>query len=131
MSKDRRTVSLEPEVNEYLKTEGVNASQLINRLVKNHESSGGDKRGMLELRAEQLRSDINELEGRIDTKRSELERVEGELDDLSSERDDRVDTAREALEGETIREENPKAAFWMDELDVTADELCDLVGGTT
>jgi len=131
MSKDRRTVTLEPEVNKYLKTDGVNASQLINRLVKNHQSSGGDKRDMLQLRAEQLRSDIDELEGRLDTKESELERVESQLEDLSSEREDQIKVAKAALDGEKIVEENTKVRFWMDELGVSLKELNELLEDTT
>lgn len=123
MSKERRTVSLEPEVNDFLQEEGVNASQLVNKLVKNHATSGGDTRSMLELRAEQLRSDINELHGRVESKEDELERVESRLDEFRTEREKVLDEAAEALHGTTLEEDNPAVQNWAEQADVPVDEL--------
>jgi len=127
MSKERRTVSIESEVDEYLSSEGVNASQLINQLVKNHASSGGDERAMLELRAEQLRSDIEELTGRLETKENELERIEKQLEQFESEKEQLIESAADALSYSDIRNETKPAKYWADELDVTIEELGELV----
>lgn len=123
MSKERRTVSLETEVDEYLGSEGVNASELVNSLVKNHVSSGGDKRGMLELRAEQLRSDIDELEGRLETKREELDRVETHLDEYRTERDEVLDEAVDTLQTVAWDADNPAIQNWAEKADMTPEEL--------
>lgn len=122
MSKERRTVTLDEEVDEYLGSEGVNASELVNRLVKSHLSSGGGKRAMLELRAEQLESELSELNGRVDTKESELAQVRGRLGDVRDERQDVVDEAREKLSNTPLKPENPAVRRWAEKagMDVEA-----------
>lgn len=93
MSKERRTVSLEKEVDDYLASEGTNASELVNQLVKNHVASGGDNKAMLELRESQLESEIGELESRVETKQDELDRVRAQLSEINNTREDALTEA--------------------------------------
>lgn len=84
MSKERRTVTLDPAADEHLGKDGVNASELVNKLVLQHANAGGNRRAMLELRAEQLQSDLEELQNRIETKREQLTRVNERLSEMNS-----------------------------------------------
>lgn len=123
MSKERRTVSLEPDVHDFLSKEGVNASQLVNKLVKNHATAGGDERAMLELRAEQLRSDINELETRTQTKQDELDKVEERLSEYRTERNEIIVDAADALSDVSLDAENPAIQNWAEKADMGVDEF--------
>lgn len=125
MGKDRRTVSLDPEVEEFLSSEGVNASQLVNKLVRNHASAGGDRVAMLELREEQLQSEVNELERRLESKTDELETVRERLSDERSGRDQAVEDAAEELEGVPLDTDNPAIENWSEKLDLSPGELVD------
>ena len=127
MTKTRRTVSLDDEIDEYLSSEGVNASQLVNRLVKNHASSGGDKKAMLELRAEQLRSDISELESRMENKQSELDRVEDKLEEYQSEREEALEKAAEILTPRDLKRRNQKVRFWADRAEMSVDDFLEAI----
>ena len=123
MSKKRRTVSLDPAVDEHLSSEGVNASQLVNRLVKHHASSGGDEKAMLELRAEQLRSDINELQGRIESKQDELETVESRLEEYRTEREEVIEQAAEILTLSDVEKRNQKTEYWASEAEMPIEDF--------
>jgi len=125
MSKERRTVSLDGDVENYLSSEGVNASQLVNKLVKNHATAGGDKKAMLEIREEQLLSDINELENRKETKVDELQRVREQLDGFKSEVDWVVEEAVEKLDDVPWEPTNPAIENWASKAEVSPDEFID------
>ena len=129
MTKERRTVSLEKDVEDYLASEGVNASELVNKLVKQHASAGGNERAMLELRKDQILSDINSLEGRIESKQEELERVQARLDEHESEKDQILSEATEALSITDLREENRKVEYWAEEMDMSVSEFIDRIEG--
>jgi len=123
MSKERRTVSLDEDVDEFLGSEGVNASELVNKLVKNHASAGGDKQSMLELREEQLKSDISSLEGRVESKREELEAVQEQLSQYRDKREDRLQEAAESVKHVALEPDNPAVENWAGKLDMTEREF--------
>lgn len=123
MSKERRTVSLDEDVDEFLGSEGVNASELVNKLVKNHASAGGDKQSMLELREEQLKSDISSLEGRVESKREELEAVQEQLSQYRDKREDRLQEAAESVKHVVLEPGNPAVENWAAKLDMTEREF--------
>lgn len=76
MSKERRTVSLEPEVEAYLSRDGVNASELVNSLVKKSMNGTATEDALKELRKQQIRSEIEELQSRMQNRREELETIQ-------------------------------------------------------
>jgi len=131
MSKERRTVSLDEEVEQYLSGEGVNASQLVNKLVKTHAKSGGNKRAMLELREDQLVSEIEELHGRIQSKEDELESVREQLAEFEDEKERKIAQAKDALTERDLVTESQAVRFWADELDMSVEELKQEVEGNT
>lgn len=123
VSKHRRSVTLDPDVDDYLDGDGVNASDLVNSLLKRHMTAGGNREAMLELRAEQIRSEITELEGRVETKRQELEQVEADLEDLRDDRVDVFDRAAEALTERDLLDNTAKVDYWADQADVKGERL--------
>lgn len=125
MSKERRTFSLDPEVDEYLDRDGVNASELANKVIKHHMSAGGDKKDMLELRKEQLKSDISELENSLETKKEELETVIERLDQIEDKKEDIYQEAGEVLTYTDLREKNQRVEYWANEVGVPVEEFVD------
>lgn len=123
MSKERRAVTLDPEIDTYLASEGINASQLVNRLVKNHKTAGGDEYTMLKLREQQVESEIEELHSRIDAKRDELELIQEQLDEYEEEQDELIDEAADAIDPHIRTPDNPAVENWADIVGVTPDEL--------
>lgn len=75
MTKERRTVTLEESVDRYLGRDGVNASELVNKLVKHHMKGGQTEESIRRFRLEQLKSEAQSLESRAEQKRKELEMV--------------------------------------------------------
>jgi len=76
MSKQRTSVSLEPEVAEYLQRDAVNASGLVNKLVKEHMAGGRTEDEILEFRIKQVESEVGDLSDRLERKREEYEKLQ-------------------------------------------------------
>lgn len=133
MTKSRRTVTLDEEIDEYLDAEGVNASQLVNRLVRSYQTAGGSEVGMLRLREQQLESEIQELDSRRETKQDELERVREQLSELQDGRDDVIRDAAESLDDHVRVPDNPAVQNWAEKAGLPPEEflerLDDLDGG--
>jgi len=125
MSKQRLSASVDADVHEYLTKDSVNASGLINELVKNRMKSGGGQRAMLELREKQLESDVADLENRAETKRKELAQVREELSEYESETDAVLKEAVDELEGVDTDPSNPAIQRWADKAGVAPPEFAD------
>jgi septal ring factor EnvC (AmiA/AmiB activator) len=101
MSKERISASVDPEVEEYLSQDGVNASGLINRLVKNHASAGDREKAMLQLREDQLESEIESMRAQLKQKEDELSDIRQRIDEMQPEADRVVQEAVEEF-GESL-----------------------------
>jgi len=123
MSKERISASVEPEVAEFLRGDDVNASGLINQLVKNHMDTGGGRKAMLQLRREQLQSEINEARNTVAAKQDSLETVEAELDELTDDTDEVVAEASDALADAPADPENPAVKNWADKAELPPAEF--------
>jgi len=77
MTKQRRSVSVEEDVDEYLSREAINASALVNKLVKQHMHGGASKDEIREFRKKQVKSEYEEA---VATARRKLEEY-NELED--------------------------------------------------
>ena len=75
MSKERISASVDPEVAAFLSREDVNASGLINKLVREHMNGGVSEDYLRKLREEQVQSEIESLTTRVEKKRDELQRI--------------------------------------------------------
>lgn len=74
-NKERRTVTISESNDEWLGQTGRNASELINELVTEYRKGGGSRGAVLQLRIEQLESEIDNLETQTESKREELDQL--------------------------------------------------------
>jgi chromosome segregation ATPase len=125
MSKERRTVSLDPEVDDHLSKDGVNASELVNKLVRTHATAGGSDRAMLELREQQLESELADLESRTERKRQELEQVREQLAEYRDAREDIIAEARNTLTREQYDPANEAVKTWAEKAEMSPEAFVD------
>lgn len=92
MTKKRKTVSLDEEEYEYLQQEHVNASGLVNSLVKQHRKGGVTDDVIREFRRQQVRSEMESLEEQLSQKQSELQRLEAVEEKKQNEQMEAVDS---------------------------------------
>jgi hypothetical protein len=76
MSKERRTVSLDESVDEYLGQPGVNASELVNKLVQQYMNGEGSAEEIREFRLQQIMSEYEDAAARARRKLEEYNRLE-------------------------------------------------------
>lgn len=96
--KVRRSITVEEDVNKMLSQERVNASGLLNDLARQHFSSGGSREMILDLRIDQVESDIEELESRIESKKDELDRLKNEKRMIAEQQSEEIEEAIKAVE---------------------------------
>lgn len=84
--KQRRTVSLDDDLDDWLGNDGRNASELVNRLVREYRNGGraenvalGMRLEDIEHRLEQERAEVARAESRIERLERERSRIEDEL----------------------------------------------------
>jgi len=123
VSKDRITVSLEPEVASYLQQDAVNASGLVNNLVKKQMGGESSEAAMVKLRLEQVSSKIEQTESALQNKRGEKERLEERLSEIQSTNEERLEEARQQLKGVPKDPDNPAIQNWAEKLDLKPSEL--------
>jgi chromosome segregation ATPase len=123
MSKERISASVDPEVEAYLSRESVNASGMINKLVKQQMSSGGESKQLLQLRLEQIDSEIDRHKSQVETLKKERKGVESRIRELEENENTRLHNALEKLEKVPWEPDNPGIQDWADELDMTEQEL--------
>jgi cell division FtsZ-interacting protein ZapD len=129
MSKERSTFSLDPEVNEFLQQDHVNASGLVNKLVKQHMNGGADEDILREFRIQQLESELNQIESQQEQKRKELEKLRQIDQNKSEEQQQQLEEARDELAETPKDPENPAIQNWAEKLGLTAAELIDELEG--
>jgi len=112
MTKKRQSFSLEPENKEFLDREDINGSGLVNKLVTQYRSAGVRSTEMLQLRLDQVDSEIESLEQRLENKRAERERIADTLEQKQSAADATLDEAEHALEPNQLEPDNPAAKNW-------------------
>ena len=75
MSKVNISATVDEDVEAFLSQDHVNASGLINDLVRRYMDGGDEKGAMLRLREEQLKSELEALSQQQEAKRKELDRL--------------------------------------------------------
>jgi len=123
MSKERISASVDSEVAEYLGQDDVNASGLINKLVKNHTKTGGGREAMLELRESQLESELAEARGTVESKKEEIEKVRDELDEYAVNTEEVVAEASEQLHRVPLDPENAAIRNWAGKANLSPEEF--------
>lgn len=71
MSKEARTVTIDPDLDEYLSQPGVNASSLVNSLLRQYVENGGELGDVRQFRLQQLESEYEDLADRARRKLEE------------------------------------------------------------
>lgn len=123
MTKKRKTVTVDEDVYEYLDQPGVNASGLMNDLLKRH-MNGGDVDGVVrEFRINQLEEEAGEYDERAERKREQAERLRELAEEKRSKLDSELAEAREALATVPHEPSNPAVQNWAKKLGMTPDEL--------
>jgi len=127
MSKQRRAVTLEPEVDEYLSQEHINASGLVNDLVKRHMSGDDTEAAIREFRINQLEDEAEEYAGIAERKRERAERLREVAEQEQSERKQAVQEVVDDLVNKDVPRDpdNPAIKTQADNLDMEPTELLD------
>jgi chromosome segregation ATPase len=123
MSKERISASVDPEVDAYLSRETVNASGLINQLVKQQMSAGDDSKQLLQLRLEQINSEIDRHESQLETLEKEREGVKKRLEKIKEEEHGQRQKTLERLETVPWKEDNPAIKTNAEDLGMEPHEL--------
>lgn len=110
MSKERTTISVDSDVYEYLQQSDVNASGLIQELVREYRDNEKRQVAALKLRLKHLEREATEAEERAQRKREEAEEVRELLEEAAVEETEKMRDVREKLSGldlSRIDAENP------------------------
>jgi len=123
MSKERTSISVDPEVASYLKQEGVNASGTVNRLVKAEMGGQASEHHLIQLRLEQVESDIESLRSRLDNKMEERDRLQSRLDTAESVNAKKIQDAVDVFDDETLTPDNIAVENWADDMGIPPEEF--------
>lgn len=123
MAKETRTVTIDPDVHEYLDKANVNASGLVNNLVKEYMEGSDADIAALDVQ-------IKHKERELDSAKSEVNRVESELTELRELRNElqrettsRMQEAADTLARTPLETDNPAIKHWSGKLNMTPGEL--------
>jgi protein subunit release factor A len=127
MSKQRRAVTLEPEVDEYLSQEHINASGLVNDLVKRHMNGEDTEAAIREFRINQLEDEAEEYAGIAERKRERADKLREVAEEKKAERDKKVsEVVNDLAENDVPRDpDNEAIKTSAKKLDMTPEELLD------
>lgn len=98
VTKSRRTVSLDEDVDRYLEKPSVNASALANELLREHFENGGEGNAVLNLRIQQVESEVDALKSELERKREELQDIQERASREKTHREDALDEALDEIE---------------------------------
>lgn len=123
MSKKRKTVSLDPEVKAYLDSNGRNASETVNRLVKMEMGEDVVNEQLIKMRMEMEK---DRYEDAAQKARGHLERynqLKQRLDNRKEAKDELLAEAKEKLAGIPHNPDNPAVENWADKLEMSPADL--------
>lgn len=131
MSKTVTSVSLDEDLAERVSNDdSVNLSGTVNMLLREYFQGGRGDLAMLELREEQLQSEVSSLANDLETKREELARVQERIAAVRDERQDqRQSTIEDAFEifddidRPYLDESNPHVQRFAEQLDMEPADL--------
>lgn len=125
MTKERISASVDPEVEAYLSRESVNASGLINQLVKQQMASGVESKQLLQLRLDQINSEIDRYESQLESLEKERKGIKSRIEKLESDEKAEVREALDQLETVPWKVDNPAIQTNAEDLDMEPSELID------
>jgi len=125
MSKTRISASVSEEIAELSSQTGINRSELIEQLLRQHFNAGGDGADLLEFRIEQVESELEELESRAEQKRGELARLRERQEDKTNRVPDAVKNAAENIPPSERHKNDRKVTYWARQAGMSEQELLD------
>lgn len=127
MSKERTSVTVDEDVKSYLQRESVNASGLVNKLIKQHMGGGRRDEQVLKMRLQQLEDEVESLDRRLENKKEQLSRVRSEYETCRDKRQETLEKAAEILTGDTqpgdLNPDDKKVEYWANEAGLTPEQL--------
>lgn len=121
--KERVSASVDSPIASYLQQDAVNASGLINKLVKQYINGNGGADQMLQLRIDQVENELESLENRVSQKRTQLENLRSRRESEQNQKEQQLDRAVEALDRSDLYAGNQTVQYWANELGMTEDEF--------
>lgn len=122
MSKQNISATVDEDVAGYLSQDHVNASGLINQLVKRH-MNGENEELLREFRRKQLEEEAEELASRAERKRKEAEKLAEVAEKKQLERQSELEEVAEELAGVERDPENPAVKAQAAKLGVEPEDL--------
>jgi len=131
MSEKKRTsITVDPDVYEFLKQPDVNQSGLINELVKQYRDNQDRQVAALELRVEHLEEEAKRDRENAQRKQQQAEEIRELLQDARQTEQTKLQEARNALENTPLKPDNPGVENWADKLDMSPTELIERLENT-
>ena len=119
--KQRRTLSLDAEVDDYLDQPHINASGFVNDLVKRHMNGGGD--AIREFRIRQLEDEAEDHADRAERKREQAERLKQLNEEEEAEHEEELESVIEQLSDVPRDPTNPAIKTKAKKVGMTPEEL--------
>lgn len=124
--KEHVSATVDPEVKAFLDRDGVNTSATINKLVKKQMGVGDDDNALIELRIQQIESQIRRTKGDLESLQTELKALKKRRDENESEQQEKLHDAFEKLSGIRERDltvDNPGVQHQADRVGLEPEEL--------
>lgn len=123
MSKGRTSLSLDDDVLAYLQQDSVNASGLVNQLVRNHMAGGDQDETLLRVHREQLQEEVESHERAAERKRTLLKHVEESIETTEEKQSRIIAQAANTLEPQMLDVENPATRNWAQKAGMEPEEF--------
>jgi len=121
-NKETRTVSLDPQNHEFLKTED-NASAVVNDLVDQLRQGGDRQTAGIDLQISQKERELTDAKGTVERLEREIQELKKLKATFERKEDARLDEAIDALEGVPREPTNAAIENWAGKLGMTPTEL--------
>lgn len=129
--KERKTVTVDPEVAAYLSQEGRNASETVNKLVRMEMGEDVFNEQLIRFRME---SEKDRYESAAQKARGHLERynqLKERLEEVETKQDKLMQDVREKLENVPLEPDNPGVQAQAKRVDMSPEELIEQINDDT
>lgn len=132
--KDRRSISIDSELNDRLNNTDLNASAVINRFLREYFVGGDTASVATKLRLQDIereidstQDEINRLQNRLQRLRQEREKIEKQMEREREETKQVVEEARDVIGSNMDNPDNPAVQNWADKANMTPEEFVEVL----
>lgn len=125
--KKRTSITVDPDVYEFLSQSEVNQSGLINDLVREYKDNEKRQVAALRLRYQHLKREAEEARETAERKEEQAQDVKELLDEAESKETDKIQDVAEKLESVPKQPENPAVQHQAEKLGLTPEELLERI----